>query len=356
MTLNFKNYIQFNKLNPFGSQAKLLFHIDKLYQYLFQRDCYPIMMEINLTNKCNLSCSWCINSNFRGTETLDFDALAKFLKESKELGLKAITFSGGGDPTLYQRFIDAVKLASYLGFDIGLMTNGCYNSNKQHIMNEVIGNHVKWIRFSVDTIDNNLYKKWKGVDLLNIALTNIETLNDYPVKLGVNCNVCEEHTIEDIKKFIKYFENKVDYIQFRPVLPRYFKVEKTILNKEVWKYLKTVKNPKINISNDKLSDIENNNFFDFTVCDGHFFEPILNANGDICTCMYHPNDDRFVFGNIYNNSFKEIWNSQKRKDVINFVRALNYQKECQADCKCTEINKFLDYVNHPNQAGDINHI
>jgi len=356
--IDIKNYIQFNGNNPFGSQAKLLFHIDRLHSYLFQRDCSPVSMEISLTNRCNLNCSWCINSNFRGKEALNFKSLAKFLKEAKQFGLKGITLSGGGEPTIYSQFLDTVQLASYLGFDIGLMTNGGYSDNEQKRYNETIGNHIKWARFSVDTIDETKYKRWKGANLLSKVFNNVKELKNYPIKVGINCNISEEHTIKDVRDLINYFTDDVEYIQFRPILPRYYKQEKVYLNEKVWNYLieEAKKNSKINLSNDKLNDVQNNNFFGFMVCDGHFFQPILTASGTMCTCMYHPDDDRFVLGNIYQNSFKEIWESEKRKKVINFVRTLDYKNQCQACCKNTEINKLLDYINHPSQGGDINHL
>lgn len=347
-----KKYVQFRGNNPFASQAKMLFLIDRLYEYQQNDDCYPSFMELNLTNCCNYKCFWCISENFHGRDTLDYHVLVKFMKEFKEKGGKAVTFSGGGEPTLHPRFTDLAFEAKRIGLDLGLMTNGSFKP--EYI--SVIGSFFNWVRFSVDTNNEKKYKKWKGVNTLKHVRKNIHALNKHNVRVGVNCNICTNHSFFDVIGLIKEFYKDVNYIQFRPVLPRYFKAERVQMNKNVWSFLIFIDKffSKINISNDKLADIKNENFFKFKKCDGHFFEPVLNANGDLCVCMYHPNDERFIFGNIYHNSFEEIWKSRKRRKVIELIRSLDYENMCQACCKLAEPNKFLDYINNPQNVRDVN--
>jgi len=132
-----------------------------------------------------------------------------------------------------------------------------------------------------------------------------------------------------------------------------------MVKQDVWDYLRNLPNhikDNINISLDKLEDLENGNYFPFKTCEGHYFIPVLNANGDVCSCMYHPNDDRFVFGNIYKNTLEEIWYSDKRKEAIENIRSLDYCKECQVCCKPTEVNKLIDYIKTPDKRLDVNFI
>ena len=347
------NYVPFLASNPFGSQAKLLVHIDRLHEYLKTGDTTPIFMEINLTNKCNLKCKWCISSNTRGFESIEINALERFFESFKKIGGKAVTFSGGGEPTLYKEFKRATLSAKKEGLDIGLMTNGNYL--KQY--KDVIGNNFDWIRFSVDTLDKNNYKKWKGGGSLDNVVSNIIALKNYSVKVGVNCNIGEDLSIYETRELINFVcdNDNADYLQFRPVLPRYFKNEKLNLNDKVWEYLKDFKdNPKINFSYDKFQDLNTKNTFPFRSCEGHYFEPILDATGEVKVCIYHPKDDRFTFGNIYKNSFNEIWQSNQRQKVIKNVRKIDYATECQMCCKLTEPNKLIDFLKHPEEVLDKN--
>ena len=343
------SYMQYKNNNPFGVQAKMMFHQDRIHEYLTRGDTNPIEMEVNLTNKCNMACKWCISSNFRGKESLDAEIFSDFCHDFKAMGGKALVFSGGGEPTCHPDFITFVEIAKNYKLELGLMTNGFYDDS----YNEIIGMTFKWVRFSIDTLDEAEYKKWKGINALPQVLDSVDNLHRFPVKIGINCNIGPEHTIKGVKKFerLLYY---ADYIQFRPVLPRYYLKEKIQINKPVWDYLAKCESPIISLSNDKREDLTGKSLFPFRKCEGHFFVPILNADGDVCVCMYHPKDDRFVFGNIYKDDFKTIWKSKQRKRVIEFVRGLDYKRFCQQCCKLCEINKFLDFINHPEEGVDIN--
>ena len=277
------------------------------------------------------------------------------------MGGKAITFAGQGEPTFYKYFVDAVNIAKECNLKIGLMTNGVYRKS----LNEVIGNNFEWIRISLDTIDSESYKKWKNVDGVSVIMKNIEILKQYKVKVGINCNVGDNITVDHAKEMINWAteNNGVDYLQFRPILPRYYKKEETDykinkkseINSKVWDYIdtKTKNNSKINLSDDKRLELLNGTAYNFRSCEGHFFEPILAATGEIKVCTYHPNDPKLTFGNIYNSSFKEIWGSQQRKSAIDYVRKLNYPKKCQMCCKLSEPNKLIDFLKHPEEMVDL---
>jgi len=342
---------KFKGKNPFGGQSKMLYHIKNLYEYLYKGDTYPFFIEINLTSKCQLACQWCISSNFRCNDTLDTDELIKFLGDFYKYGGRAVTFSGGGEPTLHSDFKEISITAKKIGLRLGLMTNGVYPS----IYNPVIGMVYDWVRFSLDTINHKKYKKWKGTDKVNQVLDNIKELKNYPVKVGINCNIFEEHTLEDIKELISIMPDVADYIQFRPVLPRYYEFEKSYINEDIVEWLDncSIGRPWLIMSEDKFYDVVYGDLFTFESCEGHFFNPVLDANGNLCVCMYHPKDDRFVFGNIYEKSYKKIWKSKQRQQVIEFVRNLDYKNECQACCKLAEVNKLMDFINHPEKGEDI---
>jgi radical SAM protein with 4Fe4S-binding SPASM domain len=347
-------YTEFDGSNPFGSQAKMLHHLPRVCEYLSLGDTSaPIFMEINLTNKCNLACEWCISENFTGTATLDIDAVCMFLWDFADMGGKAVTFAGGGEPTVHPRFDDIVLEAYGAGLDLGLMTNGVYTEE----YNALIGNLFEWVRFSLDTTNSENYKKWKGADRVKQVVENIKSLREYKVRVGVNCNVNEYMTVREMVNLINAVVHYADYIQFRPVLPRYFKKDKLVINEPVWSWLQDYavhQWPEVKISLDKLDDVRNGNFFPFKECKGYFFNPILDATGDVSVCMYHPNDKRFIMGNLYDKRFSEIWKSDKRKEVIQSLKDINYSEECQICCKLTELNKFIEYLDHPEEVTDRN--
>lgn len=354
--------------NPFATQAKLLLHQTKLHQYLTagDTDC-PIFMEVGLTNKCNMACYWCITENGRDNkygEALDINVLKKFLLDFSSMGGRAITYAGQGEPTYYPYFHEAVKYAKECGFQLGMMTNGVYKK----IYNPIIGESFQWIRISLDTLDAKKYKEWKMVDGVKVILNNVESLKDYPVKIGVNCNVGPNITLDHAKELVEWVNSNehLRYLQFRPILPRYYKELETSykecnsiaeLNEDVWNYLDSLSSDerrKINLSNDKRFDMKYGTAYSFRSCEGHFFEPILDATGEVKVCTYHPDNKNLSFGNIYESSFREIWTSEQRQEAIRYVRNLDYKNRCQMCCKLAEPNKLLDYLKHPEEIEDIN--
>lgn len=349
-------YVRFSGANPFASQAKILLHHDRLNEYLTTGDTSPIFMEVGLTDKCNETCYWCITENGRdniaGAE-IKIEPLEAFLYEFAGMGGKAITYCGQGEPTKYPAFERAVLTAVSANLELGLMTNGVYPER----YNDVIGPNFQWIRISLDTLDEEKYKQWKGVDGVRVIRRNILALEKHPVKVGLNCNVGPNITVDMIKALVAYTDDTaaVAYLQFRPILPRYYKTETGLLNDEVWQYLDTLKdNPRIYLSNDKREDLESGNLFPFRSCEGHFFEPILTAKGEVKVCTYHPTNSDLTFGSIYDNSFSEIWKSEQRQQAIKAVRTLDYKNRCQVCCKLSEPNRLLDFLKHPAETNDIN--
>ena len=75
------NYTKLYTDNPFSTQTKMFFHIDRVNEYMQTGDTKPIFMEVNLTNKCNMICRWCITEHFRNSEEIDIKYLMRFLVE-----------------------------------------------------------------------------------------------------------------------------------------------------------------------------------------------------------------------------------------------------------------------------------
>jgi len=68
----------------------------------------PTNVSIALTNVCDLACIFCYAPKNRNE--LDFDKLCSWLVELDEGGTLGIGF-GGGEPTLYKRFVDVCSFA-----------------------------------------------------------------------------------------------------------------------------------------------------------------------------------------------------------------------------------------------------
>ena len=121
-------------------------------------------IEIQLTDQCVLNCP---NCHFRGLgdKKLQFEWLDKVVSCIKP---RAITLAGGGEPTIYPRFNEAVlKLAKIPRVKIGLITNGVVYPAGHWT------SHILWVRISFYSIENGTYAG-KPVILRDVVLKNID--------------------------------------------------------------------------------------------------------------------------------------------------------------------------------------
>ena len=68
------------------------------------------------------------------------------------------------------------------------------------------------------------------------------------------------------------------------------------------------------------------------------------ADGRVFTCSAHLMDDRFCIGNIYNNTFQEIWEGEKRRQNWEMMRKTFDIKECRLNCRMNQSNIYLEQL------------
>jgi len=296
--------------NPFNSQGKMFHHADRISEYKMMGDTIPILVEINPTNKCNLDCVWCISKYAHKTESLELGELITFLQDFQEQGGKAVTWSGGGEPTTYPYLERGMQAASDAGLQQGIMTNGLVNKNR------LIENHCNWVRFSLDTWNEKRYRELKGVDGFQKVLINIQDINKKKIKVGINMNMPQEEGFQRAVFEMIHLSKRlgVRYFQVRPVLPVGISVLNDAILARQMQFLKVMEEtePILTVSWDKFNDLLKPDFGrSYNGCKGHRFECVLDANGDLQVCMYHLKNKNFNFGNIYKDRFATIWESHK---------------------------------------------
>lgn len=86
------------------------------------------MLDIELTERCNLSCRHCyirqpINGHDPSTSEMEPRFVSELLSEGKALGMCAVRFTGG-EPLSKRGFAVIYRNAGHLGLDVNLSTNG----------------------------------------------------------------------------------------------------------------------------------------------------------------------------------------------------------------------------------------
>jgi hypothetical protein len=222
------------------------------------------------------------------------------LKFLDEYSGKAISWTGGGEPTLHPDF----ELFNKTKVSQGLFTNGL---NVKKI-------EMDWIRVSKTNYPWNV--------------GNLRRLRDMTPVLGMCINYRgksnnDEKTIQEALDIADIVG--ANYVQVRPALfqgdiPTFIDEPK-------------IKHPKLIVSDYKFEEAKVKR--DYSICEGFHFVPFIWENGDVDVCGYHPNDKKFNLGNLYKESFLDIM-----EKAPSYVQLDN----CQRCCKNHEINKAINYM------------
>ena len=109
----------------------------------------PLSINLDLTTACNYQCDHCIdwdilNSGLRHRE----DKLRESLLQLASRGTKSVILIGGGEPTVYPRFVQIVEYLKELGLQVAVVSNG---SRGDRLLEAAPSfSDPDWIRLSLD--------------------------------------------------------------------------------------------------------------------------------------------------------------------------------------------------------------
>lgn len=339
-------------LHNFDFTKKILYHPEKITSYKNGERPFPITIEVDLTNRCNHRCSFCFYAEHIGVEadkpSLETSLLKSRLKEAKDLGTKAISFTGGGEPTIHKDYVNLVEYAHEIGFDVGTITNGSTITSRN--VDTLIEN-LQWIRFSVAGGDSESYKKVQGVDQFELIMKNIELMSKRKSELKSNLNIGIRtlatpeniHTLEGYAEMIK--DLNIDYYQ---IAPDQFSDDKGKFwnsdnTQKVFKNVQNILEPcGIKLLTTTYMVAQENLDYPST-CYAHFFMIAILAEGNVTFCKNARGEDDFYIGNINDKSLHEIWDDVKTKEIEKWVKPNN----CGLFCKHMSINNTMEGLLNP---------
>lgn len=343
---------------------KVFYHIDQLYDFYKRNDNYPVHMTVGLTTYCNHRCVFCYGdyetANPKVNIKADTDKFLEFFKEAREEGLKSISLVGTGEPLLHKDAARIIRGIKEIGIDIALYTNGVMVRDE---IRDAILDCCTWVRLSCNAKNTEEHDRIHATkNDFDKIVANFKELVSLRGKQGkqfptIGCQFValqeNYHSIIDAAKLWK--EAGLDYFAIKPV----YKQEKNIRQSE---YIEDYGSAKEIMQ--KTMALEDQNFkvyakfeqFEkvlsddyrkrYGKCYGHAFSTALLADGDLYLCGNLHSEERYSFGNIYRDGgFREIWSSEKRKEVI---QSINF-RECPMRCRNDLLNEILWDLKHPDQ-------
>ncbi len=339
---------------------KLIYHINRVNNWLENKNIYPIYMEVSPTGSCNHRCLFC-GLDFVGYQnrSLDTKIFKDRLTEMGQLGVKSIMYAGEGEPFLHRDIDSIIRHTKNSGIDVAITTNGVLMNSS--ISEKIVG-YVDWIKVSINGGTNQTYAKihqTKPSDFDKVILNmsdaiKIKNNNRYRCTIGAQILLLPENKDEivllvqllsdiglnylvvkpysqhsqsntDIYKDIKYS----DYLYLAEELSRFntsdFSVIFRIKTMEKW-------------------DVKRRTYLK---CYALPFWSYIDASGNVWGCSVYIGKEEFLYGNIYEESFHEIWKGNKRKKSLLWLDNELNPQSCRINCRMDEINTYLWSLKNP---------
>jgi len=298
----------------------------------------PVLIDLSLTNKCNLHCSYCYMDSLPVNDGKflsldDFEILLKKMKEARVLQIAL----GGGEPTLHPNFAEILRK---LRLDGDIVPN--YTTNGTVLTNEILEASKKYCGAVAVSYMENLYKE---------TLVSAKKLLDYGIQANVHI-VLLKSRLQNlnliVEKYLKLGVNGIVLLLFKP-MGRGKNLRKEVLAQQDIKLLllkifeilalKEKYDFKLNFDACSAPLLKDMPFLAESIdgCNGSRYSCYIDWNLKVKPCSFMQ-DQQGV--DLKNNSFKKIWQSELFVDFRNKLtnyryigcKTCNFFKSCWGGC------------------------
>lgn len=300
---------------------------------------FPKKIQFSPTEKCNLNCIHCYRQDYKDSllvEDMDINILNCETVNIAMKEVKEAWIVSGGEPLLYKDFFNVVDCLVKKGVsEIYSITNGTVITD--NIAKSIVNSGITNLKISIDGATVETVDKIRGVGVFNNIIEGIKRINQYKElyksntpnlifnfvvmrinykelfklvllakKLGVNS--IEAHKCQQLNTNIKNLDMKELGQEFEVELSKAQK----IAGEEGIK-LKSYNEVGEEMAQNGEKCIEPWEFF------------YVAQNGDVYPCCHLWGNP---FGNVWSQSFEEIWNGEKMKEIRNEIKNKGYAKLC----------------------------
>lgn len=349
--------------------SKTLWHMDRVMKHYDHGErIAPVHIDMGIAKFCNVKCVFCYGQYQQmSKDYIQEDALIQTMRDAGDIGVKSIAVVGDGEPTCNPHFYRGLYAGRQAGVSMATSTNGVLvNSDAKR---EAILDNCDWMRFCISAGTRDGYKSIHGVDKFDTAVKNIEEMVKYRDNHGFPCEVGMQavfvptlmaREMVDESKLAKKLG--VDYFVIKQCsLPDdgatgmmqfdvndYDKpeIQDALQECEELSDSRTEIIPKWNIMAQKGEK----------PYEGCLSIPLISemsGNGDWYPCgyMFGANSKfkkDFRFGNVHDQSLKEIFESDRYWDIIERMKDFNVQTNCKGCCRQDKVNEDVyNYVRKP---------
>ncbi len=310
-------------------QAKLFQHLDTLASIKRGERPAPVNVEIDLSNRCSLGCSWCHfaythtrgplagkmagpEGAVSGGDLMDYDLAVRILEDLSLSGVKSVTWTGGGEPTLSPDFDDIVWNANYYGLEQGMYTHGGHiNSGRA----QTIKAFFTWVFVSLDECTPEAYKTSKGINRFQQATDGIRHLvsAEGNATIGVGFLLHRDNFNQVPQMVALGRQLGVDYVQFRPTVHFEQDAPGELVEDTAWMSWAIGHLHAYAGDSFVIADIERFRRYQhwqghgYSTCFWSALQTVITPNGKVWRCTNKREHPDALLGDLSVESFADVW-------------------------------------------------
>lgn len=331
------------------SNLKFLRYPDRLAAQLDGRMAAPVHVRIKPINHCNHNCWYCayraaqlqLGEEMDVKDRLPEDKMAEIVEDVIAMGVKAVTFSGGGEPLLYKSLPAHIERLAQGGVKVASLTNGSALSGR---MAEAFARHGTWVRISLDAWDDDSYAAARGIKsgAFTRLVDNIRAFQKLgsACVLGVSFITSQKnyHKLYDVCALMKGLG--VNHVKVSAAVVANDVHENNLYHRAIMAGV-TEQIERAQTLNDAAFQVlnhyhETEERFEkpYTNCGFMHFLTVIGADQVVYTCQDKAYTDLGALGSIKERSFREFWFSEEnRQRITAFDPSVNCRHHCVAHAK-----------------------
>jgi MoaA/NifB/PqqE/SkfB family radical SAM enzyme len=336
--------------------TKIAWHADRVAAWERGERIAPITIDMALTRACNYACHFCyamLQENDR--KTITREVIYDFLEDCADIGVRGISFVSDGESTISPVFSDAVVRGGELGLAMAVGTNGLVLGRRKL---EQILEHLTYLRINISAGEPKRYAEIMGAkeDWFHRVCQNIRDMveikrqKNLKVTIGLQMVLMPQYRDQVLPLARLGKELRPDYL----VIKHCSDDEDGSLGVDYSAYaeLTDLLKEAESLSDDgydvrvKWSKVQSDGKRSYQRCYGPPFMIQISGSGLVAPCgmLFNDRYKKFHVGNIAEQRFKDIWQSEQYWRVMNYLASpdFNAQKMCGSLCLQHKVNEALD--------------
>lgn len=351
-------------INP---NQKLFSHMDRLHEIQRGERPAPVNVELDLSNRCSRGCFFCHfaythtrgplkgkrdkpKDAILGGDLMDMALARSVVEQIWEAGVKSLTLTGGGEPTLHPHFNEVVRYASSVGLELGLYTLGGHIDRERA---ELLKQRMTWVYVSLDECTQETYQRTKGMDGFQPVIDGIRLLVEAEGKATIGVGfLIHKGNANQVHEMVRLGRSLgVDYVQFRPTIafeqaaPGELVEPDTAWIRRALGMLNAYLHDSFVIADrDRFEMYANWRGHGYPTCYWSAMQTVITPNGKVWRCTNKREHPDALLGDLSVESFADIWARSGGPCAVDGA--------CRVLCRGHLSNLTLDKVMAPMPHGN----